>query len=267
MSQLVISNLNWQSRYYPNPASFIVNLTQAYRNVKKIELIHYSIVNSFYNINKFKNTFVIELPATPTAYSDGIILPNNPNNVIVEISIEPQNYTIQNLISALQNTLNNKLIELNRTERFTINYNLNTLKISMNENTNYCFRIVGNHKNFTFSTEALGLPDNFIQLKSLTDWNSIYNFPYAFNLTNVGEVILDLKNLELDLLSADNKLRGHFVLPVPVLFGQRYVSSVKTHKIFKNPITIANLEIEFKDAKGQYLDMSNANYVLVFNLS
>lgn len=266
MAQLLINEASRNDRFYPNAADYIMNLSTPFRNVRKIELIYYSFINSLYQVNSKHNKIVFQFPQNATQFAPNLIVNNN-NLFDLVIELDQLFYNIQTLSVALQTKLNDALTTAGRTERFTINYDINDLKLIFNENSGYVFRLNGSHPQFSIYPEILGLTHTFITNRSITDWVSVFKCPNTFNLAGFSEVCLSLNNLELDMTSYDAKMKAHFLMPLNLLPGQRQTGSVKTVKIFKQPITISQLHIQFLNKYNEIIEMNNPSYVILLQFS
>ena len=242
-------------------------LIQTINNVKSVSVHSVELVNSFYNINKYNNTFQIAL----VLISDGYEIPKPDSfiwdsvvsrfgTVVLNCVIPVGNYTASSLSSVLQASLIQQSIENNiipagfGPSTFTVSYDSNTYKYTITLSTSVTYSAVVNPKS------PLGYVLGFRSLKfstapisdTLIDMRGAHVVYIHSNIIPVNTHTTDYKQHHiLTKIQLDKPLGD------TIFYSSRYENSDKW-----TGTDISLINISLRDHNGNVLDNNNMDWTL-----
>lgn len=202
-----------------------------------MQLNNFKFINSFYNINKYNNIFYYSI---------------NNNGVIndYQFSVNVGNYSINNLLTTLNNNLTGKI---------TLTYDSLTFKINFVAVDNILFKLKSGEKNMLY---VLGFDEQTEYVSSIKSVNLI-------NLTGVQSLYICINNLNLMSNAGKNSRLNNVLecinIAVPTGNSQIYQNTTNTkYKI--GDTNINQMQINIYDENNNLVNFNNTNWSLSINI-
>lgn len=176
---LLIDSRDRNQTVYPNPNNYQIDLTEEYKDIKSVSLISSNVPKSQYLINT----------------SNNILNFVDSNSNEFEVQIPVGNYTISELTTQLQSSLN--LIGSNNT--FTVNADSKTNKVTISSSAGFQLLFNGGTENYNNSTRNIYKENSIGKTLgfSMTDLIGLtsYTSQNQYNLNGPTYVLLHINEL------------------------------------------------------------------------
>ncbi len=249
---LLIRTLNVDTRFRSfghtsTATNFIYHLPNPLKNVIRLRLVSYEIPNTEYTFTTKKANCSFKIN---DAYGDHLI------------SIEPGNYSVQELVSAIQNELDelqgsysvvvmlNKKIKIEASINFKLDFSYTSLRpANWGLGYNLGFRrIVCEGKN-TYSA------DTYPDVRG-----EAYYFLEIDGANNMNSRGVDDSNMQIFTKIQIDKARGDVIM-------NNSANNFRSEFIYQQPVNVNKLTIRLLDAFGEVVDLNGADLSLTFELS